>query len=146
MISIQLIDTKNALYQMERKLRNKILLRPIGIPDHAWEMHDEKAWHLVAVENDVVLGCVVLVPLDPGQKKAQLMQMAVETNQQGNGVGKLLVNELLSFCKSKGIQEVVCHSRENAVPFYLNLGFEIYDEPFVEVGIKHSHMRINLEN
>jgi predicted GNAT family N-acyltransferase len=146
MISIQLIDTKNALYQMERELRNKILLRPIGIPDHAWEMHDEKAWHLVAVENDVVLGCVVLVPLDPGQKKAQLMQMAVETNQQGNGVGKLLVNELLSFCKSKGIQEVVCHSRENAVPFYLNLGFEIYDEPFVEVGIKHSHMRINLEN
>jgi predicted GNAT family N-acyltransferase len=146
MISIQLIDTKNVLYQMERELRNKILLRPIGIPDHAWEMHDEKAWHLVAVENDVVLGCVVLVPLDPGQKKAQLMQMAVETNQQGNGVGKLLVNELLSFCKSKGIQEVVCHSRENAVPFYLNLGFEIYDEPFVEVGIKHSHMRINLEN
>ncbi|MFT5964488.1 MAG: putative GNAT family N-acyltransferase [Flavobacterium sp.] len=146
MISIQLIDTKNVLYQMERELRNKILLRPIGIPDHAWEMHDEKAWHLVAVENDVVFGCVVLVPLDPGQKKAQLMQMAVETNQQGNGVGKLLVNELLSFCKSKGIQEVVCHSRENAVPFYLNLGFEIYDEPFVEVGIKHSHMRINLEN
>ncbi|MFT7336110.1 MAG: N-acetylglutamate synthase-like GNAT family acetyltransferase, partial [Porticoccaceae bacterium] len=112
MISIQLIDTKNVLYQMERELRNKILLRPIGIPDHAWEMHDEKAWHLVAVENDVVFGCVVLVPLDPGQKKAQLMQMAVETNQQGNGVGKLLVNELLSFCKSKGIQEVVCHSRE----------------------------------
>jgi predicted GNAT family N-acyltransferase len=144
MISIQLIDTKNALYQMERELRNKILLRPIGIPDHAWEMHDKKSWHLVAVENDVVFGCVVLVPLDPGQKKAQLMQMAVETNQQGNGVGKLLVNELLSYCKRKEIEEVFCHSREHAVPFYLKLGFEIYDEPFVEVGIKHYHMRINI--
>jgi hypothetical protein len=46
-----------------RELRNKILLRPIGIPDHAWEMHDKKSWHFVAVENDVVIGCVVLVPL-----------------------------------------------------------------------------------
>jgi predicted GNAT family N-acyltransferase len=144
MISIQLIDTKNALYQMERELRNKILLRPIGVPDHAWEMHDEKSWHFVAVENETVIGCVVLVPLDPGQTKTQLMQMAVETNQQGKGIGKLLINELLSFCKSKGIEEVVCHSRENAVPFYLNSGFEIYDEPFVEVGIPHSHMRITI--
>jgi hypothetical protein len=43
------------------------------------------------------------------------MQMAVETNKQGKGVGNL-VNELLSFCKSNGIKEVVCHP-ENAVPF-----------------------------
>ncbi|SDX50767.1 GNAT family N-acetyltransferase [Flavobacterium degerlachei] len=146
MISIQLIDSKNDLYQLERELRNKILLRPIGIPDHAWEMHDEKSWHFVAVENDDVIGCVVLAPLDQEQTKTQLMQMAVETNQQGKGIGKLLVNELLAFSKSKGIKEVVCHSRDNAVPFYLNLGFEIYDAPFVEVGIKHYHMRINLDN
>ena len=70
--------------------------------------------------------------------------MAVETNQQGKGVGKLLVKDLLSFSKSKGIKEVVCHARDNAVPFYLSLGFEIYDDPFVEVGIQHFHMRINL--
>jgi predicted GNAT family N-acyltransferase len=144
MISIQLIDTKSALYQLEQELRNKILLRPIGIPDHAWEMHDEKSWHFVAVEDNNILGCVVLVPLDQEQTKTQLMQMAVETNQQGKGVGKLLVKELLAFSKSKGIKEVICHSRDNAVPFYLNLGFEIYDEAFVEVGIQHSHMRINI--
>lgn len=146
MISIQLIDSKNDLYQLERELRNKILLRPIGIPDHAWEMHDEKSWHFVAVENDNVIGCVVLVPLNQEQTKTQLMQMAVETNQQGKGIGKLLVNELLAFSKSKGIKEVVCHSRDNAVPFYLNLGFEIYDDPFVEVGIRHYHMKINIDN
>ncbi|EIA10586.1 GNAT family N-acetyltransferase [Flavobacterium frigoris] len=146
MISIQLIDTKNDLYQLERELRNKILLRPIGILDHAWEMHDEKSWHFVAVENDSVIGCVVLVPLNQEQTKTQLMQMAVETNQQGKGIGKLLVKELLAFSISNEIKEVVCHSRDNAVPFYLNLGFEIYDEPFVEVGIQHYHMRINLDN
>ncbi|MFQ3174625.1 MAG: putative GNAT family N-acyltransferase [Flavobacterium sp.] len=70
--------------------------------------------------------------------------MAVETNQQGNRIGKLLINELPSFFKSKGIDEIVRHSRDNAVPFYLNLGFEIYDERFLEVGISHSNMRINI--
>lgn len=144
MIAIQLIDTKHPFYSLEQELRNIVLLRPIGIPDHAWEMHDEKSWHFVAVENEAVIGCVVLVPLNPEQTKTQLMQMAVETNQQGKGVGKLLVKDLLAFSKSKGIKEVVCHARDNAVPFYLNLGFEIYDDPFVEVGIQHYHMRINL--
>jgi predicted GNAT family N-acyltransferase len=38
---------------------------------------------------------------------------------------------------------VVCHARDNAVPFYLNLGFRS-DEPFVEVGIPHEHMRIQV--
>ena len=144
MISIQLINTTNSFYLLEQDLRNRILLRPIGVPDHAWEMHDKKAWHFVAVENDVVIGCVVLNPLNPEKTKTQLMQMAVETNQQGKGIGKLLVKELLSFCMSNGIKEVVCHARDNAVPFYLILGFEIYDEPFVEVGIPHEHMRISI--
>ncbi|MEZ7499899.1 GNAT family N-acetyltransferase [Flavobacterium sp. Arc3] len=146
MITIQRIETSNPLYQLETDLRNRILLRPIGVPDHTWEMHDHKAWHFVAVESNAVIGCVVLNPLNPDKTKTQLMQMAVETNQQGKGIGKLLVKELLSFCNANGIKEVVCHARHNAVPFYLILGFEIYDAPFVEVGIQHSHMRINLDN
>lgn len=137
------ISTKDPLYQEERQLRNRVLLRPIGMPDHAWEMHDERAWHFVAVEEGRVIGCVVLNPLDKEGKKAQLMQMAVESDQQGKGIGKLLVDELLHFCKSKGMQEVVCHSRSAVVDFYSKQGFEVYDEPFVEVGIKHYHMRRN---
>jgi predicted GNAT family N-acyltransferase len=144
MIDVRLIKTSDPLYPLEQELRNKILLRPLGMPDHAWEMHDEKAWHFVAVEHGDVLGCVVLVPLDGPEMKGQLMQMAVDASQQGKGVGKLLVRELFTFCASEGIQEVVCHARDTAVPFYRSLGFEAYGEPFEEVGIKHLHMRRSL--
>src|SRR5205807_2331200 len=144
MISIKSISTKDNFYQQERQLRNRVLLRPIGLPDHAWEMNDERSWHFVAVEEGAVIGCVVLFPLDGEEQKAQLMQMAVESNLQGKGIGKLLVEHLLNFCKTKNIKEVVCHSRDTAVKFYSNLGFEIYDEPFTEVGIQHSHMRLKL--
>lgn len=144
MLSIRLINTKDPLYESERQLRNRILLRPIGQPDHAWEMHDKKSWHFIAVDEGNVIGCVVLVPLDKKGYKTQLMQMAVESNQQGKGIGKLLVSELLKFCKTKDIKEVTCHARETAVKFYLHQGFEIYDAPFTEVGIQHYHMRLYL--
>jgi predicted GNAT family N-acyltransferase len=141
-ISIKRINTKDPLYSSERELRNSILLRPIGLPDHAWEMHDEQSWHFVAVSNNKVIGCVVLFPVEQEAHQAQLMQMAVETNNQGTGVGKLLVGALLDFCRSVGIREIICHARTEAVSFYLKLGFEIYGAPFTEVGLPHRYMRI----
>jgi predicted GNAT family N-acyltransferase len=96
----------------------------------------------VATDKGVVIGCVVLVPLEA--TKAQLTQMAVAQELQGKGIGKLLVGELLRFCKTRNILEVICHARENAIPFYAGLGFEIYGDPFEEVGIPHRNMRISL--
>ena len=41
MLEIKQITILDPLYQLERELRNKILLRPIGLPDNAWEMKDD---------------------------------------------------------------------------------------------------------
>lgn len=52
--------------------------------------------------------------MDEAMAQTQLMQMAVETDQQGKGVGKLLVKELLAFSQSMGIKDIACHAREIA--------------------------------
>lgn len=132
---------ESAFYEQERALRNEVLLRPFGIPDFAWEMHDQSAWHIVALESGKVVGCVLLVPREG---KAQLMQMAVRETVQRKGVGKLLIQELLCFAKQKGIVEVFCHSRSYANDFYLKMGFTQYGETFEEVGMKHNFMRITV--
>tara|TARA_R110002126_G_scaffold236514_2_gene380128 strand:- start:9425 stop:9862 length:438 start_codon:yes stop_codon:yes gene_type:complete len=144
MIEIKRITTLDPFYELERNLRNVILLRPIGLPDNAWEMNDHRSWHFVAIENNKLLGCVVLVPAENEETKAQLMQMAIDTGSQGKGIGKLLIIELLAFSKQHGINEVACHSRKYANKFYQKLGFEIYGETFEEVGIPHNHMRIKI--
>ena len=143
-IVIQRISIDNPLYQLERELRNRVLLRPIGVPDYGWEMHDRKSWHFVALDGENVVGCVVLVPLDNTDRKTQLIQMAVTRSFQGKGIGTGLISELIKFAKSQGIKEIICHARENAVPFYLKLQFEVYGEPFQEVGILHRHMKRNV--
>lgn len=146
MIEIKRISTEDHFYEAERNLRNVILLRPIGLPDHAWEMHDKDSWHFVAIEKDKLIGCVVLYPWPNENSKAQLMQMAIDTAHQGKGIGKLLVNKLLLFAKENGIEEVVCHSRKTVNVFYEKLGFKIQGEAFEEVGIPHNNMSIDCAN
>ncbi len=132
------------LYQKERELRNRILLRPIGIPDFGWEKHDHKSWHFAALEDEELIGCVVLVPLDEKNNKSQLIQMAVDTHHQGKGIGRLLVDALISFARSKNINEIQIHSRSDITSFYSHLGFAIYGDEFEEVGVKHQHMKMEL--
>ena len=43
MLHIKMISIADPLYQKERELRNKILLRPYGLADYAWEMKDSHA-------------------------------------------------------------------------------------------------------
>jgi len=144
MIEIKNITTTDELYNQQRELRNTILLRPLGLRDGSWETYDAISSHFVALENKKVVGCVVLVPVDEEPKKVRLIQMAVHTAMQGKGVGRLLIEEVLNFCKNQGITEINCHSRAYANNFYQKLGFEKYGESFEEVGIPHNHMKINL--
>ena len=143
-IRIILSSTNDPLYEAERQLRNRILLRPIGIPDYGWEMHDDKALHFLAVQQDQVVGCVLLVPLNARKNKVQLIQMAVDTGFQGKGIGKRLMQHLLQFCKSREIQEIEIHAREPVVSFYEQFGFKVYGAPFEEVGIQHRFMQKKL--
>lgn len=138
------INMEDPLYQKERELRNEVLLRPIGIPDYGWEMNDAKSWHFVAIEESSLIGCVLLVPLNPQLNRAQLAQMAVARSWQGKGIGRLLVESLIDFAASKRIEEILIHSRAEVTSFYEQLGFQIYGDEFEEVGIKHHRMILHI--
>ncbi len=145
MITYKRIELDTIEYPKERELRNKILLRPIGVPDYGWEMHDSESFHFVALNGDCVVGCAVLYPLPDSTGDAQLMQMAVADGMQGKGIGGELVNELVNFARGRCFHRIVCHSRQNVVGFYEKLGFVTYGEPFTEVEIPHSRMQFVLQ-
>ncbi len=143
-VDIRHIGMEDPLYQQERELRNRILLRPIGIPDFGWEHNDANSWHFVALNQDTVVGCVVLVRLDKEASSTQLIQMAVDEKFQGRGLGKRLVEHLIAFALKNKVNEIQIHAREDVTGFYERLGFEIVGEPFEEVGVKHRHMLMRL--
>ncbi len=55
-----------------------------------------------------------------------------------------ILEELTGLATSKGVQSIVLHSQENAIPFYEKLGFQAYGDSYEEAGIQHRNMMLLL--
>lgn len=124
----------SALYQRSLILREEILRKPIGMilreEDKALE-HLE--FHLVAMEGDIMFGCVLLRPLEHNTIK--MRQMAVAENYQGQGIGAKLVKFAEELAKKKGFTHIECNARKTAQAFYEKLGYEVMSDEFIEVNL-----------
>jgi len=140
MIEIRCISTEDPLYSRERDLRFRVLRQPLGFEEGA-EIFDfeNESTHVVALEDDQVVGCVLFCP--DGQGSGRLFQMAVHPKLQGQGLGRDLVRFLEVALAEQGLSEITMHAREQAVGFYERLGYSCYGQPFTELGVPHRHMR-----
>lgn len=128
-------------YDEEVGLRDRILRQPLGLQFHIKDLEKEyNDIHLVCfAESGKMAGCLILSPVD--QHVIKMRQVAVDLEWQKKGVGTMLVAASEKFASQHGYDKIVLHARDLAVPFYLRLGYEVYGEPFTEVGIEHRAMR-----
>lgn len=94
-----------------------------------------------AIENEKIIASCQFIVAD---NKAKMRQVATKKSYQGKGIGRELFLEAEKHFRNNKITEIYCHARVSAVPFYLGLGFEVYSEEFLEVGIEHVKMRKNI--
>lgn len=149
MIKIQRISTADPLYRQEVALRNSVLLRPIGLDvDKLQELFpglEDQAEHYVAVfdhpSGPVVVGTAILLPNHPEEGVGKLMQMTVDPQRQGEGIGTRLVVavERRAFAEL-GLAVIFCHARDTALGFYSSLGWQFDSDTFMEAGIPHRRM------
>jgi ribosomal protein S18 acetylase RimI-like enzyme len=67
--------------------------------------------------------------------------VAVSQEAQGKGVGKMLMEYLENIAREKGAEEVVLDARENAVPFYKRINYQITEKTYLLFGeIQHYRM------
>jgi len=123
------------------QLRFKILREPWNQPLGSEILADEsEAIHAMVIENDQVIGVARMHP--SGEKQGQVRCVAVATKAQGKGVGKAIMLHLELKAKEMGMEEIVLEARENAVPFYKALGYEIEKESYLLFGeIQHYRMK-----
>ena len=72
--------------------------------------------------------------------------MAVSNSIQRKGLGSEIVKELELIAKKKGIKQIVLNARENAISFYLSLGYKEHEPYESDTGIPHTTMKKNLGN
>lgn len=107
------------------QLRYAILREPWGQAKGSEQTADEAHHQHFAYFNteNQLLGVGRLDLLDP--QTTQVRFMAVAEQQQGKGIGRALMEEMESVSKEKGIQKIILHAREVALPFYRQLGYQL---------------------
>jgi N-acetylglutamate synthase-like GNAT family acetyltransferase len=151
-IEIRRITMADPLYAQECALREDVLLNPIGYDIERFKKEfgvEEKFEHFVAVfdhpSGPRVVGCATLLANYPQQGTGKLMQMAVNKQRQGEGIGRMLVVavERRAFGEI-GLRELFCHARDTAYGFYEQLGWQFDSETFMEAGVPHKRMVMRL--
>ena len=143
-VVLKWVDVGSELHKLELALRFRILRAPLNLPPGS-EVHaaEKDIWHLVALQNGQVVGCVLLLP-DAARRSGQLLQMAVDDSLQGQGLGRKLVLELEARVVREGFSKIILHAREVASIFYAKLGYLPQGDLFEEVGIPHQVMTKDL--
>lgn len=123
-------------------LRFKVLREPWGQLKGSEVLNDEEqAEHAMVIDsdNEKIVGVARLQTNTPLQ--GQVRCVAVSSAVQGRGIGKLLMNHLENVAQNKGFKEIILDARENAVKFYLSIGYEIIAESYLLFGeIPHFKM------
>lgn len=149
MVDVRRITRDDPLYKQEVALREDVLLGPIGLDlpklREMFPGFEERFEHFVAVvqhpSGPRVIGCALLLPGFPEPGIGKLMQMAVDPQRQGEGVGTRLVVAIERRAFGElGLTELFCHARDTAYGFYSSLGWVFDSDTFEEAGVPHRRM------
>jgi predicted GNAT family N-acyltransferase len=133
---IRTITIHSPAYALTVALRDRILRRPLGLYFSEAQLAAEAAeFHLTAWDNDLLVGCLCLKPIDAFT--LQMRQVAVLEEKQGQGIGQQLVVFAENFAREHLFQKMILHARETAVPFYHKLGYTPVGDTFIEVTLLH---------
>ena len=140
---LKVIDHGSKEYNQMVDLRRQILRKPLGLDFTPEDLESEKDHlHIAIYEDDQMLGCCMLVQLDP--TTVQLRQMAVKAGLQGKGIGRVLMQFAENLARDRGNKKLIMHARKAAIGFYEKLGYKITGEEFTEVTIPHYIMEKEL--
>ncbi len=130
-------------YQMELKLRDKVLRKPLGMSLYDANLESEiNDMHLGVFEQDKLIAVLILTDIDSDNVK--MRQVAVDEQYRSKKVGTQLVWFAEEFSRKKGYTTMVLNARKTAVGFYEKIGYEIISDEFLEIHIPHFKMYKNL--
>jgi len=124
--------------------RWELLRKPLGMSKESLEDDlEDSSYHLMGIddENNVIASGRVHFN---DNNQAQIRYMAVKDNYKRKGIGSEIVTKLEDYASSKGAKKMVLNARENALSFYLSLGYSEKGPYESDTGIPHSKMEKDL--
>ena len=135
------VDFGSSRYDQLVELRYKILLEPLGLKFLDKYREKEMGYlHIGCVEglDDSLVGGLMLAPLN--DEEIRMMQVAVDTKYQREGIGREMVKYAEARAKEAGYSRIVMHSMLSVVHFYEKMGYRQEGDIFEENGITFARM------
>ncbi|MBS0909410.1 fatty acid biosynthesis protein FabY [Tatumella sp. JGM118] len=108
-----------AYFQFRWEMLRKPLNQPAGSEREAW---DATAHHQMVVDEDnhpVAVGRLYI----NADNEASIRFIAVDPALRGKGLGTLLIMTLESVARQEGVKRITCSAREDAIEFFVKLGY-----------------------
>lgn len=121
-------------------LRIEVFVVEQGVPvELEWDEADEVSIHAVAYDDEGQ-------PVATGRllPDGHIGRMAVRKSARRRGIGAEVLHALLAEAKRLEHRELVLHAQTHAAGFYARHGFTPEGEEFMEAGIPHYRMVLNL--
>ena len=128
-------------YHLRWQLLRAPWQQPLGSEQ---DEHEQQAFHRMLVDEHnhvIAVGRLHMVE----EHNAQIRYMAVISEYQGKGIGKMLLNELENIALQQNIKKIVLDARAPAVGFYEHHNYRVVNKAHQLFGvIQHYRMEKQL--
>lgn len=122
-------------------IRTQVFIEEQHVPaEDEWDSEDETATHFIIKLKGRPIGCARL--LDNGH----IGRFAILAPYRTKGYGYLLLAKTVGHAFCHGHTMVFLHAQHSAINFYLKYGFEITSDTFMDAGIPHKSMQLDLKS
>jgi predicted GNAT family N-acyltransferase len=137
--TVRIMAWRDAL-PLTRPVREKVFIEEQNVPrELEWDEWDERCDHALACDaGGNAIGTARLLP------DGRIGRMAVLKEWRRTGVGGALLLALLDRARSRRMARAVLHAQTQAAGFYRRFGFSERGEVFLEAGIPHVEMTLEL--
>ncbi|EOR11352.1 GNAT family N-acetyltransferase [Acinetobacter tandoii] len=103
-----------------------------------WDTQDEVSQHFVVFDGEQAIATARLLP------NHSIGRVAVLASYRGQGIGKLLMQEIIQQAQIQQRPLLQLSSQVHAMSFYQALGFQVCGEAYMDCGIPHIDMQMSL--
>ncbi|HKW38041.1 MAG TPA: GNAT family N-acetyltransferase [Burkholderiales bacterium] len=137
--TVRIMSWREAL-PLARPVREKVFVEEQSVSrDLEWDEWDEASDHAVALDlGGKPIGTARLLP------DGRIGRMAVLKEWRRKGVGGALLTAVLDRARERSMERSVLHAQTHAAGFYRRFGFSERGEEFLEAGIPHVEMTLDL--
>ena len=127
------------------KIRKEVFILEQNVPEEMeWDEFDQESLHWLVMLNKKPIATARIRSVS--NKKVKIERLAVLKNNRREKIATNLMNEIIEYIKNRrSSSTITLNAQTEALNFYDKLGFKKIGDTFIEAGIEHIKMELNLQ-